>query len=144
MSALWDMWKLYNPYFWTIDDNEETIEEEAKPKKKRKKSKRRPATKVPEAPSSSGIQLDLAPVILEELQNEAQEKDLTINQLIEHILEAHLQLKAEPTAEQESWQCDFCETQKKFTDYFEFSNHFFAEHMQPDLQKLSEANSNSY
>jgi len=108
----------------------ETID---KPKRKRKT-----ASKSEMVDSDKGIQLVLRPNILEELEKEALVSDSTLNQVIQAILEAHVESKDDLQIQSEPWHCSFCEPQEEFSDYFKFSEHFFAKHMQPGLEKLSE------
>jgi hypothetical protein len=148
-ASLWDMWKIYN-WWWLPQADSETTEEVQQKDEKPQRKKRTPVKKKTikeenqikeisqERFSKSEIQLDLDPVILDQLRLEAQEKSLTISQLIEQIIELHLESKVEPTTEVETFSCALCEPQEEFTNYFEYSNHFFVEHMQPDLQKLSQ------
>src|SRR3989304_2755220 len=74
---------------------------------------------------------------------EEQGIDSTLNQLIQIILEAHIESKDNQPIESESWKCSFCDPQEEFLDYFKYSEHFFAKHMQPGLEKLSKINSNN-
>lgn len=104
-----------------------------KPKRKRKATPKNEIVN-----SEKGIQLVLSPNILEELEKEALVSDSTLNQLIQVILEAHVESKDELEIQSEPWHCSFCEPQEEFSDYFKFSEHFFAKHMQPGLEKLSE------
>jgi hypothetical protein len=105
-----------------------------KPKRKRKAIK----NEIPN--SEKGIQLVLRPNILEELEKEALVSDSTLNQVIQAILEAHVESKDDIQIQAEPWHCSFCDPQEEFADYFKFSEHFFAKHMQPGLEKLSEIN----
>ncbi len=114
-----------------------TIDEEPK-LKKRKTIRKKSSSKPKEV-----IQLILRPTILEELEKEAYGVDSTLNQLIQIILEAHIESKVSNIIESESWKCSFCEPQEEFLDYFKYSEHFFAEHMQPGLEKLSKINSDN-
>lgn len=107
-------------------------ETKEKPKRKRKTIKNELVN------SEKSIQLVLRPNILEELEKEALVSDSTLNQLIQVILEAHIESKDEIQIQSEPWHCSFCDPQKEFSDYFKFSEHFFAKHMQPGLEKLSE------
>lgn len=110
-----------------------TKETQDKPKRKRKT-----ASKSEMVDSEKSIQLVLRPNILEELEKEALVSDSTLNQLIQVILEAHIESKDELEIQSEPWHCSFCDPQEEFSDYFKFSEHFFAKHMQPGLEKLSE------
>ncbi len=110
---------------------------EVKPKPKRKK---RTASKKVSTKSQDAIELILRPTILEELEKEAIITDSTINQVIQIILEAHIDSKGSENIQTEVWKCNFCEPKKEFLDYFEFSEHFFSQHMQPGLDKISEFN----
>lgn len=110
-----------------------TKETQDKPKRKRKT-----ASKSEIVDSEKSIQLVLRPNILEELEKEALVSDSTLNQLIQVILEAHVESKDELEIQSEPWHCSFCDPQEEFSDYFKFSEHFFAKHMQPGLEKLSE------
>jgi len=56
------------------------------------------------------------------------------------ILEAHIDSKGTDNLQTEIWKCNFCDPIREFRDYFEFSEHFFNQHMQPGLQKISEFN----
>lgn len=107
----------------------------AKPKRKRKASSKNEISE-----SEKSIQLVLRPNILEELEKEALVSDSTLNQLIQVILEAHIESKDDLQIQAEPWHCSFCDPQEEFSDYFKFSEHFFAKHMQPGLEKLSEIN----
>ena len=108
---------------------------EVKPKSKRKK---RTITKKASTKSQDTIELILRPTILEELEKEAIVTDSTINQVIQVILEAHIDSKGTNNLQTEIWKCNFCDPIREFRDYFEFSEHFFNQHMQPGLQKISE------
>ena len=85
--------------------------------------------------------LTLSPSTLDELKHEADEIDFSIEQLIESILEEYLESKKEEEEEEfeesESWKCTYCKPEIEFFDYFEYSNHFFEKHIQPNLQKIS-------
>jgi hypothetical protein len=120
-----------------IEEKEDIIsipkESPDKPKRKRKT-----ASKSEIVDSEKSIQLVLRPNILEELEKEALVSDSTLNQLIQVILEAHVESKDELQIQSEPWHCSFCNPQEEFSDYFKFSEHFFAKHMQPGLEKLSE------
>src|SRR3972149_1828235 len=129
--SLWNIPNWFKWYWWGLDDIEKedpnevfTIKEEPEPKKEK-------------------IQLILRPTILEELEKEAQGIDSTLNQLIQIILEAHIESKDNQPIESESWKCSFCDPQEEFLDYFKYSEHFFAKHMQPGLEKLSKINSDN-
>ncbi len=111
---------------------EESMEEE-KPKRKR-----RTVTKKTKTKNQDAIELVLRPSILEELEKEAIITDSTINQVIQVILEAHIESKATSNLQTEVWKCNFCDPEREFRDYFEFSEHFFNEHMRPGLQKISD------
>ncbi len=111
---------------------EESIQEE-KPKRKRKSPTRKIKTK-----NQDAIELVLRPSILEELEKEAIITDSTINQVIQVILEAHIESKSSSNLQTEVWKCNFCDPEREFRDYFEFSEHFFNEHMRPGLQKISD------
>src|SRR3972149_5537210 len=126
--SLWNIPNWFNWYWWGLDDIEKedpnevfTIKEEPEPKKE--KPKRKAARK--KAAS---------------IQKEAQGIDSTLNQLIQIILEAHIESKDNQPIESESWKCSFCDPQEEFLDYFKYSEHFFAKHMQPGLEKLSKIN----
>lgn len=106
-----------------------------KPKKKRKI-----ASKNEIAGSEKSIQIVLRPNILEELEKEAIVSDSTLNQLIQVVLEAYIESRDDLQSQSELWQCSFCDPREEFSDYFKFSEHFFAKHMQPGLEKLSEIN----
>ena len=80
---------------------------------------------------------------LDDIEKEAQGIDSTLNQLIQIILEAHIESKDNHPIESESWKCSFCDPQEEFLDYFKYSEHFFAKHMQPGLEKLSKINSDN-
>ena len=110
---------------------------EVKPKPKRKK---RTVTKKVSTKSQDAIELILRPTILEELEKEAIISDSTINQLIQIILEAHIDSKGSSNIQTEVWKCNYCDPEREFLDYFDFSEHFFNQHMQPGLQKISEFN----
>ncbi len=158
MSASpWDMPNWFNWYWWLPDDKaeinpeennidsmddeifpkEETITTEKKPKPKRK---RKTVLKKVSTKSQDAIELILRPTILEELEKEAIITDSTINQVIQVILEAHIDSKDSTNIQTEVWKCNYCEPEKEFLDYFEFSDHFFKQHMQPGLEKISEFN----
>ncbi|MEX0855151.1 MAG: hypothetical protein WD018_05240 [Nitrosopumilaceae archaeon] len=80
---------------------------------------------------------------LDDIEKEAQGVDSTLNQLIQIILEAHIESKDNHPIESESWKCSFYDPQEEFLDYFKYSEHFFAKHMQPGLEKLSKINSDN-
>ena len=111
----------------------EAPEEKPKPKRKRKVTTKKVSTKTQDA-----IELVLRPKILEELEKEAIITDSTINQVIQIILEAHIESKTTSNIQTEVWNCNYCDPNREFRDYFEFSEHFFNEHMQPGLQKISD------
>ena len=121
----------------TIDDEifpkTETKSEKPKPKRKKRTVPKKVSTK-----SQDAIELILRPSILEELEKEAIITDSTLNQVIQVILEAHIESKSTTNIQTEVWKCNFCQPDKEFKDYFEFSEHFFSQHMQPGLQKISE------
>lgn len=118
----------------TVESKKEVIlEEKPKPKRKRKVAVKKVKTK-----SQDAIELILRPTILEELEKEAIITDSTINQVIQIILEAHIESKTSSNIQTEVWNCNYCEPNREFRDYFEFSEHFFNEHMQPGLQKISD------
>ena len=120
-----------------LDSKEETAivskETAEKPKRKRKITPKNEIVNL-----EKGIQLVLRPNILEELEKEALVSDSTLNQVIQAILEAHIESKDDLQIQSEPWHCSFCDPQEEFSDYFKFSEHFFAKHMQPGLEKLSE------
>ena len=116
-----------------IATEEFTIEEKPKPKRKRKTTAKKISTK-----SQDAIELVLRPTILEELEKEAIITDSTLNQVIQVILEAHIESKSQSSIETEVWKCNYCEPEQEFKDYFGFSEHFFNEHMKPGLEKISE------
>jgi hypothetical protein len=129
-----------------ISRQEEIIEEKEAshtiPKEipEKPKRKRKTVSKSEIVDSEKSIQLVLRPNILEELEKEALVSDSTLNQLIQAILEAHVESKDDIEIQSEPWHCNFCVPQEEFSDYFKFSEHFFAKHMQPGLEKLSEIN----
>jgi len=124
-----------------IFPKEETITKEVAPEEKPKpKRKRRTVSKKVSTKSQDAIELVLRPTILEELEKEAIISDSTINQVIQIILEAHIESKDSANIQTEVWKCNFCKPKKEFLDYFKFSDHFFKEHMQPGLKKISEFN----
>lgn len=152
-ASPWDMSNWFNWYWW-LPDNESNIEEEnvsldekniqeensteiisEKPKPKRK---RKTPTKKIKSKNQESIELVLRPTILEELEKEAIITDSTLNQVIQVILEAHIESKTSSTIQTDVWKCNYCEPEKEFRDYFEFSEHFFNLHMQPGLQKISQ------
>jgi hypothetical protein len=138
MAGVWDMYNWYN--WWlphtTESEDEVSIEEQAPPKKKKRTTKR----KIKSTPE--GIQLVLLPEILEALDDEAASSDSTLNQIIENILKNYLESKGSNPSQTESWVCTFCDPEVEFFDYFKYSEHFLQEHIQSDLQKLSELNQN--
>jgi len=143
-ASPWDMPNWFNWYWWVPDDKaklntkeEKEIPAEEKPKLKRK---RRTISKKVSTKSQNAIELILRPTILEELEREAIITDSTINQVIQIILEAHIESKGSANIQTEVWKCNYCEPEKEFLDYFEFSDHFFKQHMQPGLEKISEFN----
>lgn len=119
---------------------EKTPKQEAPIKEKqiKPKRKRKTAQKPEQVSLENGIQIILRPNILEELEKEAQGIDTTLNQLIQIILEAHVETKDESSIQTEPWECTFCNPTEHFDDYFKFSEHFFENHMRPDLDKLNE------
>ena len=153
----WEISNWFNWYWWVPDDKteinseednidtieneifpkEETIQIEEKPKPKRK---RRTVSKKVSTKSQNAIELILRPTILEELEREAIITDSTINQVIQVILEAHIDSKGSDNLQTEVWKCSYCEPEREFRVYFDFSDHFFKEHMQPGLEKISEFN----
>ena len=116
-----------------IIPTEELTEEKPKPKRKRKTSTKKVSTK-----SQDAVELILRPKILEELEKEAIITDSTLNQVIQVILEAHIESKATENLQTDVWKCNYCEPEKEFKDYFGFSEHFFNEHMKPGLEKISD------
>lgn len=159
-ASPWDMSNWFNWYWWLPDDQEQinteeenidsidneifqkedspltqevAPEEKPKPKRKRKTIKKKVTTK-----SQDAIELVLRPTILEELEKEAIITDSTLNQVIQVILEAHIDSKAMTNLQSEVWRCNYCEPEQEFKDYFGFSEHFFNEHMKPGLEKISE------
>jgi hypothetical protein len=155
MSASpWDMSNWFNWYWWVPDDkaelnpkedNLDSIEneifqkEEITPTEKPKpKRKRRTASKKVSTKSQEAIELILRPTILEELEREAIITDSTLNQVIQVILETHIDSKGSDNLQTEVWKCSYCEPEREFRVYFDFSDHFFKEHMQPGLEKISE------
>jgi hypothetical protein len=155
MSASpWDMSNWFNWYWWVPDDkaelnpkedNIDSIEheifqkEEITPTEKPKpKRKRRTASKKVSTKSQEAIELILRPTILEELEKEAIITDSTLNQVIQVILETHIDSKGSDNLQTEVWKCSYCEPEREFRVYFDFSDHFFKEHMQPGLEKISE------
>lgn len=160
-ASPWDMSNWFNWFWWmpgdqadikdetTQDDStqEETIDSiddeifpkaESKTEKPKPKRKKRTTTKKVSTKSQDAIELILRPSILEELEKEAIITDSTLNQVIQVILEAHIESKSTTNIQTEVWKCNFCQPDKEFKDYFEFSEHFFNQHMQPGLQKISE------
>jgi len=155
-ASPWDMSNWFNWYWWVPDDkaelnpkgdNFDSIENEIfqkeeitpteKPKSKRK---RKTASKKVSTKSQEAIELILRPTILEELEKEAIITDSTLNQVIQVILETHIDSKGSDNLQTEVWKCSYCEPEREFRVYFDFSDHFFKEHMQPGLQKISEFN----
>ena len=145
-GTMWDMFNWYNWWWLPSDDNDEEKEDE---KVDLKQTEPEPAPEIIEpvqkeptvieqtvAPGS--LQLTLSPSTLDELKHEADELDFSIEQLIESILEEYLESKRdEEPDESESWKCTYCKPEIEFFDYFEYSNHFFEKHIQPNLQKIS-------
>ena len=123
-----------------IIERKEEIASIPKETQDKPKRKRKTVSKNEIVDSEKSIQLVLRPNILEELEKEALVSDSTLNQLIQVILEAHLESKDDLQIQSEPWHCSFCDPQEEFLDYFKFSEHFFAKHMQPGLEKLSEIN----
>ncbi len=155
-ASPWDMPNWFNWYWWLPDDKAEINPEEdnidsiddeifskekitstVKPKQKRKG---KTVSKKVSTKSQDAIELILRPTILEELEKEAIITDSTINQVIQVILEAHIDSKGSDNLQSEVWKCSFCEPEREFRVYFDFSDHFFKEHMQPGLEKISEFN----
>lgn len=162
-ASAWDPYNWFNWYWWLPDNtneeknslDESTIPEkiqseevspseeiitEKKTKKDKPKTtrKKRTYTKKVSTKTQDVIELILRPSILEELEKEAIITDSTINQVIQVILEAHIESKGSSNLQTEVWKCNFCSPDREFRDYFEFSEHFFNEHMQPGLQKISD------
>ncbi len=158
-ASPWDMSNWFNWYSWWLPGDQAQIDEENIPteevsaeedtskeitpdekaeKKPKSKRKRKTTTKKVTTKTQDAIELVLRPSILEELEQEAIISDSTINQVIQVILEAHFDSKGEENILDDVWKCSYCEPEKEFKDYFGFSEHFFAEHMQPGLQKISE------
>lgn len=159
-ASPWDMSNWYNWYWWLPSDkadedipkdeapieNIDTIEEEIFPKeeevtqeappKEKPKRKKRTYTKKVKTKTQDAIELVLRPTILEELEKEAMISDSTINQVIQVILESHIDAKGAENTQTEVWKCSYCEPEREFRDYFDFSEHFFSAHMQPGLQKI--------
>jgi len=126
-----------------LNEIRETKEEIVRIRKEspdKQKKKRKIVFKNQIADSEKSIQLVLRPDILEELEKEAIVSDSTLNQLIQVVLETHIESKDDLQIQSELWHCSFCDPQEEFLDYFKFSEHFFAKHMQPGLEKLSEIN----
>ncbi len=155
-ASPWDMSSWFNWYWWLPDnkaeinpeeDNFDSIDGEIFPKEqtistekqKLKRKKRTVSKKVP-TKSQDTIDLILRPTILEELEREAIITDSTINQVIQVILEAHINSKDSANLQSEVWKCNYCKPEREFRVYFDFSDHFFKEHMEPGLQKISEFN----
>ena len=157
-ASAWDPYNWFSWYSWWLPENKEeeistetpiedenidSIEEEIFPKeeeikaepiktpeeKPKPKRKRRVTTKKVSTKTQDAIELVLRPKILEELEKEA---------IIQIILEAHIESKTTSNIQTEVWHCNYCEPNREFRDYFEFSEHFFNEHMQPGLQKISD------
>ena len=162
-ASAWDPYNWFSWYTWWLpeDKDEEVVEapaetenidsidEEIFPKeeeittevpeeKPKPKRKRRTTTKKTTTKNQDVIELILRPQILEELEKEAIITDSTINQVIQIILEAHIESKVTSNIQTELWHCNYCDPQREFRDYFEFSEHFFNQHMQPGLQKISD------
>lgn len=166
-ASAWDPYNWFSWYTWWLPDDKEdetveapienenidSIDEEIFPKeeqieaktkesppeeKPKPKRKRRTTTKKTTTKNQEAIELVLRPKILEELEKEAIITDSTINQVIQIILEAHIESKATSNIQTEVWHCNYCDPQREFRDYFEFSEHFFSQHMQPGLQKISD------
>ena len=165
-ASAWDPYNLFNWYWWLptdkaeVNTEEETVsepkedqaitedskKEEATPeeeiiyqaKEVKPKRKKRTITKKVKTKSQDAIELILRPTILEELEKEAIITDSTINQVIQIILEAHIDSKGSENLQTEVWKCTYCDPEREFRDYFDFSEHFFNQHMQPGLQKISE------
>ena len=143
MSASpWDMSNWFNWYWWVPSDKAKlnTKEDPEIPAKEKPKRKRRIVSKKVSTKSQDAIELILRPTILEELEREAIISDSTINQVIQVILEAYIDSKGSTNIQTEVWKCNFCDPAREYLDYFEFSDHFFKEHMQPGLKKISEFN----
>ena len=155
-ASPWDMSSWFNWYWWLPDnkaeinpeeDNFDSIDGEIFPKEqtistekqKLKRKKRTVSKKVP-TKSQDTIDLILRPTILEELEREAIITDSTINQVIQVILEEHINSKDSANLQSEVWKCNYCKPEREFRVYFDFSDHFFKEHMEPGLQKISEFN----
>ncbi len=155
-ASPWDMSSWFNWYWWLPDnkaeinpeeDNFDSIDGEIFPKEqtistekqKLKRKKRTVSKKIP-TKSQDTIDLILRPTILEELEREAIITDSTINQVIQVILEAHINSKDSANLQSEVWKCNYCKPEREFRVYFDFSDHFFKEHMEPGLQKISEFN----
>ncbi len=155
-ASPWDMSSWFNWYWWLPDnkaeinpeeDNFDSINDEIFPKEqtistekqKLKRKKRTVSKKVP-TKSQDTIDLILRPTLLEELEREAIITDSTINQVIQVILEAHINSKDSANLQSEIWKCNYCKPEREFRVYFDFSDHFFKEHMEPGLQKISEFN----
>ncbi len=155
-ASPWDMSSWFNWYWWLPDnkpeinpeeDNFDSIDGEIFPKEqtistekqKLKRKKRTVSKKVP-TKSQDTIDLILRPTILEELEREVIITDSTINQVIQVILEAHINSKDSDNLQSEVWKCNYCKPEREFRVYFDFSDHFFKEHMEPGLQKISEFN----
>ncbi|MFB5630754.1 MAG: hypothetical protein ACE5RN_04125 [Nitrosopumilaceae archaeon] len=162
-ASAWDPYNWFNWYWWLPDNtNEEKnssdestitekiqseevspseeiiIEKKSNKDKPKTTRKKRTYTKKVSTKTQDAIELILRPSILEELEKEAIITDSTINQVIQVILEAHIESKGASNLQTEVWKCNFCSPDREFRDYFEFSEHFFNEHMQPGLQKISD------
>ena len=137
MAGVWDM---YNWYKWWWLPSSESDEEESK--EVQVKSKKKRITKRKIKSKQEGIKIVLHPEILEVLENEASSSDSTLNQIIENVLKNYVESKENKSSQTESWVCTFCKPQVEFLDYFKYSEHFLQEHIQSDLQKLSELNQN--
>ena len=135
-ASSWDMYNWFNWYSWWLPDDQAEAEEpiqteksnsseeitpteeiipEEKPKAKRKK---RDVTKKVKTKSQDAIELVLRPTILEELEKEAMISDSTLNQVIQVILEAHIDSKGTDNTQTEVWKCTYCEPEREFRDYF--------------------------
>ena len=138
MAGVWDMYNWYK-WWWlpTTESEDEVSKEDQAPSKKKKRITKRKIKS-----TSEGIQLVLLPEILEALEDEAATSDSTLNQIIESILKNYFESKESMISKSESWVCTFCNPEVEFFDYFKYSEHFLQEHIQSDLQKLSELNQN--
>ena len=97
-ASMWDIPNWFNWYWWGLDDIEkedpnEVSTRDEEPELKKEKPKRKTRRKKAASKSKETIQLILRPAILEELEKEAQGVDSTLNQLIQIILEAHIESK---------------------------------------------------